>query len=194
MQRRSGRIKARKSHKGISKVRVSKVGIASNSLITMGQSCSAQLEEAKAKNKQLENRVHLYEQGITEKSIHASQTNFGLLTIANEDNSECSCKSQSLFGFIEIIAVMMACILLLYIIYCCLVRYFTRRRAIREKRQRQLLSEVETRMGRTADGMRSNLAIEMSPPSAPCSRVHLPGYQTEHARSTGTQQDATFDH
>ena len=56
----------------------------------MGQSCSTQLEEAKAKNKQLENRVRLYEQGITDKSIHASQTNFGLLTIANEDNSECN--------------------------------------------------------------------------------------------------------
>ena len=90
VERRSGRIKARKSLKGISKVRVSKVSIASESPITMGQSCSTQLEEAKAKNKQLENRVRLYEQGITDKLIHASQTNFGLLTIANEDNSECN--------------------------------------------------------------------------------------------------------
>ena len=78
--------------------------------------------------------------------------------------------------------------------YCCLVRYFTRRRAIREKRQRQLLSEVETRMGRAADGMKSNLAIEMSPPSAPCGRVHVPEYRTEHSKSKSTQQDATFDH
>lgn len=57
MQRRSGRIKARKSLREISKVRVSKVGIASKSPITMGQPCSTQLEEEKAKNKQLENRV-----------------------------------------------------------------------------------------------------------------------------------------
>ena len=56
------------------------------------------------------------------------------------------------------------------------------------------MSEVETRMGRTADGIRSNLAIEMSPPSAPCGRVHVPEYQTEHSRSKSTQQDATFDH
>ena len=101
-------------------MKVRKVGIAPKS-ITMGQSCSTQLEEAKAKNKQLENRVRLYEQGITDKSIHASQTNFGLLTIASEDNSECNCKSQSMVGIIEIITILMATILLLYIMYCCCV-------------------------------------------------------------------------
>ena len=170
------------------------MSIASESLIRMGQSCSTQLEAEKAKNKQLESRVRLYEQGIIDKSIHASQTNFGLLTIANEDNSsDCNCKSQSLWGVIEIIAVMLACILLLYIMYCCLVRYFTRRKTIREKRQRQLLTEVEARMGRDADDIKPNLAIEMSP-SAPCGRVHVPDYQTEHSRSKSTQQDSTFDH
>ena len=178
-------------------MRVRKVGIASKSTITMGQSCSAQLEEAKAKNKQLENRVRLYEQGITDKSIHASQTNFGLLTIASEDNSECNCKSQSMVGIIEIIAILMATILLLYIMYCCCVRYFTRKRAIREKRRGKLLSEVETRMGRTAEGIRSNLAIEMAPPSAPCGRVHVPEYHnnqnSNQTESRGTQQDATFN-
>ena len=160
MQRRSGCIKARKSLKGISKLKVSKVSIASiNPSITMGQSCSSQLEEVKAKNKRLENRIALYEKGITDKSIHASQTNFGLLTIANEDNSECSCKSGSLFGVIEIIAVLMACILLLYILYCCVARYFIHRRTIREKRQKQLLSEVETRMGRVAGGTQTLVKV-----------------------------------
>ena len=48
---------------------------------------SIQLEAEKAKNKQLEGRIRLYEKGITDKSLHASQTNIGLLTIANEDNS-----------------------------------------------------------------------------------------------------------
>ena len=98
-------------------MRVRKVGITSKS-ITMGQSCSTKLEEAQDKNKQLENRVRLYEQGITDKSIHASQTNFGLLTIASKDNSECNCKSQSMVCIIEIIAILMATILLLYIMYC----------------------------------------------------------------------------
>ena len=57
-----------------------------------------------------------------------------------------------------------------------------------------------TRMGRNAEGIRSNLAIEMAPPSAPCGRVHVPEYhnqntsQTEHSNSKGTQQAATFNH
>ena len=33
-------------------------------------------KEAQAKNKQLEGRICLYENGVTDKSIHASQTNF----------------------------------------------------------------------------------------------------------------------
>ena len=114
VKRRSGRIKARGSLIGVSKARVTKVSIASESLLRMGQSCSSELEAEKAKNKQLEGRIRLYEQGITDKSIHASQTNFGLLTIANEDNSSgCNCQSQSLWGVLEVIAVMLACILLL---------------------------------------------------------------------------------
>ena len=97
----------------------------------------------------------------------------------------------------------MAIILLLYIMYCCCVRYFTRKRNIREKRRGQLMSEMETRMGRTAEGnrSRSNLAIEMvSPPSAPCGRghLHVPEYHnnqnqnSNQTESRGTQQDATF--
>ena len=197
VERRSGRIKARKSLNMVSKVRVTKVSIASESLLRMGQSCSSELEAEKAKNKQLEGRIRLYEQGITDKSIHASQTNFGLLTIANEDNSSgCNCQSQSLWGVLEVIAVMLACILLLYILYSCLVRYFTRRKTIRERRQRQLLTEVEARMGRAkADNMiKPNLAIEMAPSAPECGRVHVPDYQTEHSRSKSTQQNQTFDH
>ena len=80
----------------------------------MGSSCSSQLEELKTKNKKLENRIALYEKGITDKSIHASQTNFGLLTIANEDNTECGCNSSgSLFGVMEIVAVLMAVLFVL---------------------------------------------------------------------------------
>ena len=100
----------------------------------MGQTCSSQLKEAKAKNKQLEGRVRLYEKGITDKSIHASQTNIGLLTFANEDNSECDCKSGGMVGIIKIIAILLVTILLLYILYCCCVCYHTIRQAGREKR------------------------------------------------------------
>ena len=132
----------------------------------------------KGKNKRLENRIALYEKGITDKSIHASQTNFGLLTIANEDNTECSCNSSgSLLGVIEIVAVLMACIFILYIMYGCVGRYVIHRRNMREKRKKQLLLEVETRMGKVA----GDAAIEMSP----CQKVHVPDYHTK---------EATFDH
>ena len=106
------------------------------------------------------------EKGITDKSIHASQTNIGLLTIANEDNtSGCNCSSQSLWGVVEVIAVMLAYILLLYILYNCLVSYCSRKKVIREKRQKRMLNEVETRIWRsqTDNLMKLNMAIEMSP-------------------------------
>ena len=48
---------------------------------------------------------------------------------------------------------------------------------MREKRKKQLLLEVETRMGKVAGGP----AIEMSP----CQKVHVPDYHTK---------EATFDH
>ena len=67
VKRRSGRIKARGSLIGVSKARITKVSIASESLLRMGQSCSSELEAEKAKNKQLEGRIRLYEQGITDK-------------------------------------------------------------------------------------------------------------------------------
>ena len=143
----------------------------------------------------------MYEKGITDKSLHASQTNIGLLTIANEDNSSgCNCSSQSLWGVLEVIAVMLACILLLYILYSCLVSYCSRRKVIREKRQRRLLNEVETRMGRSqTDNLRKpNLAIEMAPSAPECGRVQVPDYQLENSNnssvSRGTQQNQTFEH
>ena len=201
-KRRSGRIKDLASLRGISKVKVRKVIVSQKSVTKMGQSCSSQLKEAQAKNKQLEGRIHLYEKGVTDKSIHASQTNFGLLTFASEENDECDCKSGSMVGIIEIIAIMLVTILLLYILYCCCVRYQTRRQAGREKRKGKIMSEMETRMGRATEGNR-NLAIEMaSSPSAPCGRDHLhvpqfhnsqTGFQIQNSTETrGTQQDATF--
>ena len=64
------------------------------------------------------------------------------------------------------------------------------------------MSEMGTRMGRNAEGIRTNLAIEMAPPpSAPCGRghLHVPEYHnnqnnqnSNQTESRGTQQDATF--
>ena len=153
----------------------------------MGQSCSTQLEAEKAKNKQLLGRIKLYENDITDKSLHASQTNIALLTIANEDNSSgCNCQSQSLWGVIEVIAVLLACILLLYILYSCLTSYCAHRKVIREKRERRLLTEVETRMGRSQmdKPRKANFAIEMAP-SAP---VHVSDYQLENSNNSSVFQ------
>ena len=62
------------------------------------------------------------------------------------------------------------------------------------------MSEMETTMGRTAEGIRSNLAIEMvPPPSALCGRghLHVPEYHnnqnSNQTESRGTQQYATFN-
>merc|ERR1712055_1155793 len=172
-KRRSGSIKDLASLRVISKIKVNKVIVSQGPVTNMGQSCSEQFKEVQEKNKILEGRILLYETGVTDKSIHASQTNFGHLTFANEENDECDCKSGGIIGIIEIIAIMLITILLLYIIYCCCVRYHIRRQAGREKRRGQIMSEMETRMGRTTEGNR-NLAIEMAPsPSAPCGREHL---------------------
>ena len=204
--RRSGRLKGKGAHTGAIRAKVFKVSTSSH-LTRMGATCSTQLEAEKAKNKQLMGRIKLYENGITDKSLHASQTNIGLLTIANEDNSSrFNCQSQSLWGVIEVIAVLLACILLLYILYSCLASYCTRRKVIREKRERRLLTEVETRMGRSQMDKpgKANLAIEMAP-SAPrpgsatdCDRVHVPDFHLENSNnssvSRGTQQKPTFDH
>ena len=137
--RRSGRIKGRRAAIGAIRSKVTKVSTSLESL-RMGQSCSTQLAAEKEKNKQLEGRIKLYENGITDSSLHASQTNIGLLTVANEDNSSgCNCSSPSLFGVLEVIAVLLACVLFLYIGYSCLVSYCSRKRLDREKRQRRLM-------------------------------------------------------
>ena len=125
----------------------------------MGPSCSTQLKEAKAKIEKLQARIHLYENGVTDKSIHASQTNIGLINLANEKNEQCDCRtSGSMIGIIEVIAIMVVSILMLYILYCCCIKYNRKKQADREKRRGLILAEMENRMGRTVEGKR-NLAI-----------------------------------
>ena len=192
--RRSGRIKGRRAAIGAIRTKVTKVSTSLESL-RMGQSCSTQLATEKEKNKQLEGRIKLYENGITDSSLHASQTNIGLLTVANEDNSSgCNCSSPSLFGVLEVIAVLLACVLFLYIGYSCLVSYCSRKRLDREKRQRLLMAQVESRLGKSqADTtMKPNLALEMSASAPECSRIHIPEYQAQN-NSRATQHNQTFE-
>ena len=90
----------------------------------MGGSCSSELAAEKKKTKQLEARIKLYEAGITDSSLHemhSSQTNIGLLNVATENNTNgCDCSSSLLWGVLEMLALLVVCILLLYIAYNCL--------------------------------------------------------------------------
>merc|ERR1712082_252894 len=121
---RSRRIKGFTSLRGISKLKIHKVNVSQEQVTNMGQPCSTQLQEAKDKINILQARVHLYENGVTDKSIHASQTNIGLINLANEENDECNCGSSGgVVSIIEVIAIMIISILVLYIIYCCCIKF-----------------------------------------------------------------------
>ena len=160
--------------------------------LEMGGTYSSPLAAENKKTKQLEGRVKLYEAGITDSSLHASQTNIGLLNVSTEENlSGCDCSSTSLWGVLEVLAMMVVCVLFLYIAYTCLVSYCTRKKAAKAKQNRRLLEQMETKLSRP-----NQQAIEMSPPAPECSRshMHIPDYQTQnHNTSRSTQQSQTFD-
>ena len=112
--RRSGRIKRNRVATGVTRLKVNKVSTVLDNSLEMGGSCSSQLAAEKEKTKQLEGRVKLYEAGITDSSLHASQTNIGLLNVATEENSSgYDCSSMSLWGVLEVLAMMVMCVLFL---------------------------------------------------------------------------------
>ena len=90
---------------------------------------SVMLKEEQEKNKILQARVNLYERGVTDQSIHASQTNIGLFNLATEENEECQCGSSGggVVNIIEVVAIMIISILFLYILYCCCIKFNARR-------------------------------------------------------------------
>ena len=141
--------------------------------------------------------MKLYEAGITDSSVHASQTNIGLLTVATEENlSGCDFSSPSLWGVSEVIAVMVVCVLFLYIGYTCLGSYCTRKKLAKEKQHRRLIEQMETKLGKShaATPMKPNLAIEMSPSAPECGRIHIPEYQVPNQNnSRSTQHNQTFE-
>ena len=114
-----------------------------------------------------------------------------------KENDQYDCRtSGSMIGIIEVIAIMVVSILLLYILYCCCIKYNNKRQADREKRRGLIMAEMENRMGRTVEGKR-NLAIKMgSSPSAPCGRDHLHVPQFHNNQNStankSTQQEVTF--
>ena len=133
----------------------------------MGGSCSSELEELKKENKLLKNRIMLYENGITDSSIHASQTNIGLLNVSSESNNECSCSSNWI-SIIEVVGILMVTLITIYILYgwCC--RYFTYRKGEKERRKAKLLAEMQRRIGMNKE----ETALEISH----CEKTHIPDY------------------
>merc|ERR1712215_600447 len=147
------------------------------------------------KNKILQARVSLYERGVTDQSIHASQTNIGLFNLATEENEECECGSSGggVVNIIEVVAIMIISILVLYILYCCCIKFNQRRQAererSREKRKTLIMREMETRMRRTEG--KPSLAIEMgSQPSCEQDHLHFPKFHKENTVNKSTQEEA----
>ena len=91
----------------------------------MGSSCSSQLTEEKKKVKNLEARIKLYEARITDSSMHemhSSQTNIGLLNMGTENSSNgCDCSSTSIWGVLEVLALIVVAVLFIYIANNCVV-------------------------------------------------------------------------
>ena len=116
----------------------------------------------------------LYEAGITDSSMHemhSSQTNIGLLNVGTENSSNgCDCSSTSIWGVLEVLALLVVGVLFIYIAYNCVVSYCTRKKLSKEKERRRFVEHMENRF-RTPPGQK---AIEMSP-SAPaeCNRTHI---------------------
>ena len=81
--RRSDRLKRRHLVKKISCSSTTQQDHTSVLVKEMGGSWSSELEELKKENKLLKNRIMLYENGITDSSIHASQTDIGLLNVSS---------------------------------------------------------------------------------------------------------------
>ena len=89
--RRSSRIKRKPEMIRTITTRVKQVKTAQPlySLCTynMGGSCSKQLEECKSKVKSLEEKIKLYESGITAHEMKSSQTNLGLINFGVENSN-----------------------------------------------------------------------------------------------------------
>merc|ERR1712030_144886 len=99
--------------------------------------CSTKLQNAQEEIKILKERLNRHEGGESDQSIRASQTNIGLFNLASEENEECGCANGSSGGgmitIIEVIAILITAIIILYIAYYCCIKLKARRKAEKEK-------------------------------------------------------------
>ena len=110
----------------------------------------------KTENQKLKNRIKLYEAGITDASLHASQTNIGLLNLSSEQNSQCSCPSGWM-STMEIVGILMVSLIAAYILYgwCC--RYLSYRKEENDRRKAKLMAEMKRNMGMEKEETRLEL-------------------------------------
>ena len=114
----------------------------------MGGSSSKECGEISTENQKLKNRIKLYEAGITDSSLHASQTNIGLLNLSSEQNSQCSCPSTSgWMRTMEIVGILMVSLIAAYIFYGWCYRYLSYRKEENGRRKAKLMEEMKRNMG-----------------------------------------------
>ena len=115
--------------------------------LEMGTSASKDCGEIEKENEHLRTRVKLYEAGISDSSVHGSQTNIGLLNLATESNSgTCSCPAAGGLSTIEITGILMLTLLSLYVAYGWCSRYNNHRREEKVKQEAKLMERMRRNM------------------------------------------------
>ena len=98
------------------------------------------------KVKALEEKIKLYESGITAHEMKSSQTNLGLFNFrvenSNDGGSECSI---SIWEILKILATIVVVIILLYMGYHCFIAYCNRRTRAKELKRRNFMEMMEQR-------------------------------------------------
>ena len=113
----------------------------------MGTSSSKDCGDLEKENEHLRTRVKLYEAGISDSSVHGSQTNIGLLNLSSETNSgTCSCPASGGLSTMEITGILMLTLLSLYVVYGWCSRYNTHRKEEKVRQEAKLMERMRRNM------------------------------------------------
>merc|ERR1711895_406840 len=113
----------------------------------MGASTSKDCGDLAKENDHLKTRIKLYEAGISDLSVHGSQTNIGLLNLSSESNSgTCSCPAAGGLSTIEITLILMLTLLSLYVVYGWCSRYNTHRKEEKVRQETKLMERMRRNM------------------------------------------------
>ena len=124
----------------------------------MGASSSKDCGDLAKENDHLKTRIKLYEAGISDASVHASQTNIGLLNLSSETNSgACSCPASGGMSTMEIIGTLMFTLLALYVLYGWCSRYSTYRREEKVRQEAKLMERMKRNIGMEKEETRLEL-------------------------------------